>query len=52
MFPKSFETKQITKLSLPSELFKKNVYDEVYFWKNYRLLPPTLDKCPVNETLE
>ena len=42
VFPKSFETKQIKKLSLPSELFQKNNYDEVYFWKNYRLLPPTL----------
>ena len=42
VFPKSFETKQIKKLSPPSELFQKNVDDEVYFWKNYKLLPPTL----------
>ena len=42
VFSKNFETKQIKKLSLPSELFQKNNYDEVYFWKNYRLLPPTL----------
>ena len=42
VFPKSFETKQIKKLSPPSELFQKSVDDEVYFWKNYKLLPPTL----------
>ena len=42
VFSKSFETKQIKKVSLPSELYQKNVYDEVYFWKNYRLLLPTL----------
>ena len=43
VFTKSFETKQIKKVSLPSELYQKNVYDEVYFWKSYRLLlPPTL----------
>ena len=42
VFPKSFETKQIKKLSPPSELFQKNVDEEVYFWKNYKLLPPTL----------
>ena len=41
-FSKSFETKQIKKLPLPSELFQKNVYDELYFWENYRLLLQTL----------
>ena len=29
---------QIKKLSLLSERFQRNAYDEVYFWKSYRLL--------------
>ena len=49
VFSKSFETKQIKKLYLPSELFQENVYDKVYFWKNYRLQLPTLTQ--VNSTV-
>ena len=42
VFSKSFKTKQIKSCLYLRNFSRKNIYDEVYFWKNYRLLLATL----------